>query len=61
MIKKEFYKERKDGVKLYKTYSDNDYYIQKYNTNEMYTEAIDVEDTPYTYIETNIKIEKTEE
>lgn len=32
MIIKEFYKTRKDGVNLYRTYSDNGFKIQKVGT-----------------------------
>ena len=55
MIKREFYKERNDGVKLYKTYSDENYRIQKVGTDEIYDEAIDVESSNYEYIETDEK------
>ena len=61
MIKREFYKERNDGVKLYKTYSDENYKIQKVGTDEIYDEAIDVEGSNYEYIETDEKIEEVEE
>ena len=61
MIKREFYKERNDGVKLYKTYSDENYRIQKVGTNEIYDEAIDVENAPFEYEETEEKIETEEE
>lgn len=61
MIKREFYKERNDGVKLYKTYSDENYRIQKVGTDEIYDEAIDVESSNYEYIETDEKIEEVEE
>lgn len=57
MIKKEFYKTRKDGVNLYRTYSDEGYHIKQIETGNIYDEAIDVEDAPYTYEETDIKIE----
>ena len=57
MIKREFYKERNDGVKLYKTYSDENYRIQKIGTDEIYDEAIDIESSNYEYIETDEKIE----
>ena len=53
MIVKKYYTKRKDGVKLYKTYSDNNKIIHKIGTNEEYTEAIDVENAPYTYEETD--------
>lgn len=61
MIIKEFYLKRKDGVKLYKTYSDKQLKIQKVGTKETYDEAIDVENAPYAYIETNTPIEPIEE
>lgn len=48
---------RKDGVRLYKTYSDQNYYIKQLPTNIIYSEAIDVENAPYTYEETNEVIE----
>ena len=53
MIVKKYYSKRKDEVKLYKTYSDNNKIIHKIGTNEEYTEAIDVENAPYTYEETD--------
>lgn len=61
MIKKEFYRIREDGVTLNRTYSDEGYYIRKVGTEEVYTEAIDIEDAPYTYEETSEKIEVVEE
>lgn len=59
MIVKEFYITRKDGVNLYKTYSDEGYKIQKVGTDEIYDEAIDVETASYEYVETDQKIEET--
>lgn len=53
MIIKEFYKTRKDGINLYKTHSDANVLIQKEGTNEFYVQAIDVENTLFTYIETD--------
>ena len=61
MIKREFYRERNDGVKLYKTYSDENYRIQKVGTDEIYDEAIDVFPIQYNYEETDEKIEEVEE
>ena len=52
MIIKEFYTTRKDGVNLYKTCSDKNVYIKKQGTDEEYDIAIDVENAPYTYEET---------
>ena len=58
-IVKEFYKTREDGVKLYRTYSDNNYMIQKVGTDEVYEEAIDVENASFEYEETTELIEET--
>lgn len=57
MIIREFYTTRKDGVNLYKTYSDKNVYIKKQGTDEKYDIAIDVESAPYTYEETEEVIE----
>ena len=51
MIKREFYMTRKDGVRLYRTYSTNNKMIIQNETGIEYSEAIDVENAPYTYIE----------
>lgn len=58
MIVREYYTTREDGVRLYRTYSDKNLYIRKVGTDEVYSEAIDVEDAPYTYEETEEKIEE---
>ena len=55
-IVREFYKTRNDGVNLYKTYSNEGYIIHKLNTEEYYSEAIDIENTPFKYEETKEKI-----
>ncbi len=60
MLKREFYREREDGVKLYRTYSDEGFKIRQIETGIVYSEAIDVENTPYTYEETDEKIEPIE-
>ena len=52
MIIREFYMTRTDGVNLYKTYSDRGVYIIKQGTDEKYDIAIDIENTNYTYEET---------
>ena len=57
MIVKEFYRTRKDEVNLYRTYSDANVMIQKVGTDEVYAEAIDVEDSGFEYAETDIPIE----
>lgn len=61
MIVREFYKTREDGVNLYRTYSDEGYYILQNETNIEYSEAIDVETAPYTYSETDKLIEVEED
>lgn len=61
MVVKEFYRTRADGVNLYKSYSDEGFYIRKVGTNEVYSEAIDVENAPYIYEETDKKIEVNNE
>ena len=61
MIIKEFYITRKDGVNLYRTYSDKGVVIHKVNTDEYYDEAIDIENAPYEYEETDQPIEIPEQ
>lgn len=51
----------KYGNNLIKTYSDSNKYIRKYGTEEVYSEAVDIEGAPYEYIETDEEIEKFEE
>ena len=57
-IVREFYKKRKDGVNLVRTFSDVGVYIQKEGTEEVYTEAIDVEGHSFVYVETDVPIEE---
>lgn len=57
MIKNEFYITRTDGVNLYRTYSDSNLKIRKVGTEEIYDEAIDVENAPFTYEETDIPVD----
>jgi hypothetical protein len=59
-IVREYYKTRKDGVSLYRTYSDEQFMIHKIGTEEYYAEAIDVENAPFEYEETTEKIEVEE-
>lgn len=56
MVKVEFFTEREDGVKLFRTSSDKNVKIKKVGTDEIYNEAIDVEDSGYTYEETDTPI-----
>jgi hypothetical protein len=56
-IVKEFYITRNDGVNLYRTYSDENYKIKKVGTDEVYDEAVDVENSNFEYEETTEKVE----
>lgn len=53
MIVREEYKTRSDGVKLYRTYSDEGRMLIQNETGVTYAEAIDVETAPYTYTESD--------
>lgn len=57
MICKELFATRSDGVKLYRTYSDQNFMILQIETGVTYSEAIDPEDVERTYEETNTIIE----
>ena len=57
MVIREYYTTRKDGVKLFKTYSDENFKIRQVETGNVYDVAIDVENATYTYEETEEKIE----
>ena len=61
MIDTKFHMTREDGVNLYRTYSDLNLKIRKVGTDEIYDEAIDVEDATFIYEETDIPIEPIEE
>ena len=60
MIIREYYRTRKDGVNLFRTYSDQKVMIRKVGTDEVYDEAIDVEGAPYVYGETDQPIVEEE-
>ena len=60
MIQREFYTQHKDGVKLYRTYSDAGMMIRQNETGMEYAEAIDVEGASYTYTETETPIETSD-
>lgn len=60
MIQRDYYLTREDGVVLYRTYSDEGYKIKQRPTGIIYDEAIDVENAPYTYTETDEKVEVVE-
>lgn len=57
----EYYRTRTDGVVLNRVYSDQDMMIRKVGTDEVYEEAVDVENAPWTYEETDQVIELTAE
>jgi hypothetical protein len=61
MIVTEFYKTRKDGVNLHRTYSDKNVYIHKIGTEEEYSEAIDIEGSGFEYEETDNEIKEIDE
>lgn len=50
-----------NGTTFKRTYSDEHYYIQKVGTNEIYSEAVDMLDKNYEYVETGEKIKEKEE
>ena len=58
MIVTEFYKTREDGVRLFRTYSDEDFMILQDETQLLYVEAIDVENSGNTYTETDIPVDE---
>lgn len=60
MIQTELYQTRPDGVKLYRTYSDANMLIRQDQTGAEYSEAIDVENSGYTYTETTTPIPSEE-
>lgn len=60
MIQTELYQTRSDGVKLYLTYSDANMLIRQDQTGAEYSEAVDVENSGYTYTETDTPIPSEE-
>lgn len=60
MIQRDYYTRRRDGVVLYRSYSDEGYFIRQVETGNVYEEAIDVDGAPYTYEETDELIPKEE-
>ena len=60
MIITTFYGVRDDGVKLYQRKSDLGVKIREINTDKLYDDPIDVENTIFEYEETNIPIEDEE-
>lgn len=60
MIVTEYYRTRNDGVVLNRTYSDEGKKIVQNETGHVYDEAIDVENSGYTYSESEEYIEGEE-
>ena len=56
-IVREFFKTRADGVNLYRTYSDTGMMLLQNETGTEYSEAVDIEDAPYTYSESENSVE----
>ena len=56
MIISEDYMTRADGVKLIRRYSDQRMMLRQTDTGAEYAEAVDVENSPHTYEETNTPI-----
>lgn len=56
MVKTEFYMTRSDGVNLYRTYSDLGKMLVR-NDGVEYGEAVDVENSGYTYTEGDYPVE----
>lgn len=53
----EFYRTREDNINLYRTYSNEGLLIKKVGTDEIYEEAIDIENSGFSYEETEELIE----
>lgn len=56
MVKTEFFRTREDGVNLYLTKSTDNKYIIQDQTGAKYIEAIDIENSGYTYTESDEEI-----
>ena len=50
-IVREFFNARTDGVNLYRTYSDTGMMLLQNETGIEYSDAVDIENAPYTYSE----------
>ena len=63
MIVKELHRKRADGVKLYRTYSDQGLKIKQVETGAIPKngQAIDVEGAPFTYVETEEKVNEAKD
>lgn len=61
MIVQELYERRPDGTELIRTSSDQNKYIRKVGTLDLYEEAIDIAPVRFQYEETDIDIEPEDE
>lgn len=70
MVVKKYFSTRKDGVNLFRTYSDEglkirkstfDSFGNKVETDQVFNDAIDVESAPFIYDETDIPIDRGDE
>ena len=59
-IQKELFGENADGVKLYRTFSDENRKILQVETGIIFDDAVDIEGTEFTYLETDGVIDQTE-
>lgn len=57
MIITDFFREREDGVNLYRTYSDRGLRIENEQTHEVFDEAVNVDGSTHTYTETDEPIQ----
>lgn len=60
MIIKESFGTLNDGTELQRTYSDQNKYIRKIGTHEIYAEAVDIAPFRFEYEETDMDIEPDE-
>lgn len=60
MIKTDFFRTREDGVSLYRTYSDNNVKIRCNEDGGDYDEAVNIQNSGFTFYETDIPIESPE-
>ena len=60
MLKTEFFKTREDGVDLYRTYSDKNVKIHCNEDGGTYDEAVNVQNSGFTFYETEEPIEPEE-
>ena len=59
-IQKESFGENADGVKLYRTFSDENRKILQVETGIIFDDAVDIEGAEFTYLETDGVIDQTE-